>query len=99
MNDLISRKAAIDALWRIKDERDSVYYTSAIHSSIDAIRQLPSVQPKRKKNAVQKFHDYQVKWLKSHYDIELDPQLEKMIVQFLHDTANCYMMEVEHDCG
>ncbi len=44
----ISRQAAIDALWKIKDERDSVYYTSAIHSSIDAIEQLPSAEPERK---------------------------------------------------
>ena len=57
---------------------------------------LPSAQPERKKDIIQKFHDYQVEWLKSHYDIELEPQLEEMIVRFLHDTANCYMMEVEH---
>lgn len=47
----------------------------------------------RVKDTIQKFHDYQVEWLKSHYDIELEPLLEEMIVCFLHDTANCYMME------
>lgn len=47
----------------------------------------------RVKDTIQKFHDYQVEWLKSHYDIELEPLLEEMIVRFLHDTANCYMME------
>lgn len=49
----------------------------------------------RVKDIIQKFHDYQVEWLKSHYDIELEPLLEEMIVRFLHDTANCYMMEAQ----
>lgn len=50
-------------------------------------------EPERKPDTIQKFHDYQVEWLKSHYDIELEPQLEEMIIRFLHDTANCYMKE------
>ena len=45
MRDLISRQAAIDALWKIKDARDSVYYTSAIYAAGDAIMDLPSAQP------------------------------------------------------
>lgn len=61
------------------------------------LKKLPSAQPKRKNDIIQKFHDYQIEWLKSHYDIELEPQLEEMIVRFLHDTANCYMMEAKHD--
>jgi len=51
------------------------------------------------KDTIQKFHDYQVEWLKSHYDIELEPQLEEMIIRFLHDTANCYMMEIDREEG
>lgn len=47
MSDLIDRQAAIEALWNIKDERDSVYYTSAIHTAIDAMEHLPSAQPER----------------------------------------------------
>ena len=42
---------------------------------------------------VQKFHDYQIEWLKSHYDLELEPQLEELIIRFLHDTANMYMLD------
>jgi len=45
MSDLISRQAAIEALWKISHERDSVYYTSAIYTAVDAIEALPSVQP------------------------------------------------------
>ena len=56
-------------------------------------------QPERKKDTIQKFHDYQVDWLKSHYDIKLEPQLEEMIVRFLHDTANCYIMEIDREEG
>lgn len=53
----------------------------------------PTIEPERKKDTIQKFHDYQVEWLKSHYDIEFEPQLEEMIIRFLHDTANRYIME------
>ena len=49
MSDLIDRQAAIEALWKIKDERDSVYYTSAIYTAVDALEQLPSAEPKRGK--------------------------------------------------
>lgn len=68
--------------------------------SIAQIENAPTVEPERKKDIIQKFHDYQIDWLKSHYDIELEPQLEEMIVRFLHDTANCYMMETggEQEC-
>ena len=44
MDDLISRQAAIDALWAIKNERESVYYTSAIYNAVDAIEALPSAE-------------------------------------------------------
>ena len=65
----------------------------------DVMLALPSIQPERKKDIVQKFHDYQVEWLKSHYDIVLEPQLEEMIVRFLHDTANSYMMDIDRGEG
>ena len=63
------------------------------------IDDAPTIEPERKKDIVQKFHDYQIDWLKSHYDIELEPQLEEMIVRFLHDTANCYMMDIDREEG
>lgn len=46
MSDLIDRDAAIKALWKIRDERDSVYYTSAIYAAVDAIEKLPTVEPR-----------------------------------------------------
>lgn len=68
---------------------------------LEAIDRLPSAQPtiepECKKDVIQKFHDYQIEWLTSHCDLELEPVLESWIVRFLHDTANCYMMEVEHE--
>lgn len=57
--------------------------------------EIPTIEPERKKDTIQKFHDYQVEWMLSHCDLELDPQLEKWVVRFLHDTANCYMMEID----
>ena len=41
------------------------------------------------------FHDYQIEWLTNHYDLVLELQLEELIVRFLHDTANMYMLEME----
>lgn len=46
MSDLIDRDAAIKALWKIRDERDSVYYTSAIYAAVDAIEKLPTAEPR-----------------------------------------------------
>lgn len=60
-----------------------------------AIDDAPTIEPERKKDTIQKFHDYQVEWLLAHCDLELEPQLEEWVVRFLHDTANCYMMEIE----
>lgn len=61
------------------------------------VDEQPTIEPERKKDMIQKFHDYQVEWLTSHCDLEFEPVLESWVVRFLHDTANCYMMEVEHE--
>ena len=66
---------------------------------IDQIDREDTIEPERKKDAIQKFHDYQVEWLLSHCDLELEPQLEEWVVRFLHDTANCYMMEIDREEG
>lgn len=63
------------------------------------VNRQPTIEPERKKDTIQKFHDYQVEWLLSHCDLELEPQLEEWVVRFLHDTANCYMMEIDREEG
>lgn len=97
-NDLISRQAAIEAIeemqmpiMRSQIENEQFVF-KGMGEALQAIKDLPSAQ-ERKKDIIQKFHDYQIEWLKSHYDIVLEPQLEELIVRFLHDTANSYMME------
>ena len=65
----------------------------------DFMRMKRVRMPERKKDAIQKFHDYQVEWLLSHCDLELEPQLEEWVVRFLHDTANCYMIEMDRGEG
>lgn len=42
MSDYISRQAAIDALWKISNEMDSVYYTAAIHTAVESLESLPT---------------------------------------------------------
>ena len=42
MSDLISRQAVIDVLWKINNEQDSVYGTSAIHNAVDVVESLPA---------------------------------------------------------
>ena len=74
-------------------------FASASNTIRGNLRAFPTIEPERKKDIIQKFHDYQVEWLKSHYDIELERQLEEMIIRFLHDTANCYMMEIDREEG
>ena len=63
------------------------------------VEKTPTIEPERKKDTIQKFHDYQVEWLLAHCDLELEPQLEEWVVRFLHDTANCYMMEMGKEEG
>ena len=81
MGDLISRQAAIDALWKIKDERDSVYYTSAIHTAVEAIGQLPSAQPedcdtcKHGYFGDEQCNSCRVRFM-SHYERRTDEQVE-----------------------
>jgi hypothetical protein len=41
---------------------------------------------------IEKFRDYQIAWLKSHNDIELEPQTEELITGFIRDTANSFEM-------
>ena len=66
---------------------------------VQAVQNAPTIESERKKDTIQKFHDYQVEWLLSHCDLELEPQLEEWVVRFLHDTANCYMMEIDRAEG
>lgn len=56
---------------------------------------VKEIQTERKKDIIQNFHDYQVEWLKSHNDIELEPDIENLIIHFLHDTANRHMIEMD----
>lgn len=42
---------------------------------------------------IYKFRDFQKEWLTSHYDIELETELEKMILGFIDDTTMCFIRE------
>ena len=77
------------------EEGTEAGYIGTIKGIVDS---MPTIE-ERKKDTIQKFHDYQVEWLLSHCDLELEPQLEEWIVRFLHDTANCYMMEIDREEG
>ena len=43
---------------------------------------------------IEKFCEYQIEWLTSHFDLEFCGEEESAIVQFLHDTAECFVKEV-----
>lgn len=75
------------------------YVDAGISIAIGKVCDAPTIEPERKKDTIQKFHDYQVEWLLAHCDLELEPQLEEWVVRFLHDTANCYMMEIDRAEG
>ena len=45
------------------------------------------------KDGVQNLHNFQCALLKSHDDIELEPELEEMIIEFLHNTADMILMQ------
>jgi hypothetical protein len=39
------------------------------------------------------FVAYQIDWLTSHDDIELEPELEELMIRFLKDTGKCFIDE------
>ena len=43
--------------------------------------------------ALYKFRDFQKEWLTSHNDIELEPELEEMILEFIDDTTMSFIHE------
>jgi hypothetical protein len=43
--------------------------------------------------ALYKFRDFQKEWLTSHNDIELEPELEEMILEFIDDTTMSFIRE------
>ena len=60
-DDLISRKAAIDAIGKyLKKDGDQIVIADVVDAAV-AIAQLPSVQPERKKS----------KWMKAYADIDV----------------------------
>lgn len=92
MNDVISRQAAIDVTWEEPSYSDPLNVLTEVRGRIKA---LPSAQPEQL--SLQKFTEYQIEWLTSHCDIELEPVLEGWIVRFLRDTAECYEAERRED--
>ena len=40
------------------------------------------------------FKDYQIDWLLSHFDIEFEEKVEDTVIQFIKDTAQCYINEM-----
>ena len=40
------------------------------------------------------FKDYQIDWLLSHFDIEFEEKVEDTVIQFIKDTAQCYINEI-----
>lgn len=45
------------------------------------------------KSLINDFRDYQKEWLTNHNDIEFDRPEEDVILAFLDDTADCYILE------
>ena len=42
---------------------------------------------------IYKFREFQREWLISHNDIELEPYTEKLVLDFLDDTARAFIHE------
>lgn len=56
-----------------------------------AIRALKNEQTDG--DLISRFRDYQIEWLTSHNDIDLH-ETEMWVVQFLKDTAECFLKEL-----
>ena len=90
MSDLFHKQDLIGAIYVQSD--DDGYYVATVEDMEEIIKGLPSAEPEQTHN-IMDFVGYQVAWLESHNDIELEPELEKWIVRMLYDTAERYIME------
>ena len=66
---------------------------NAWYKVIDVYMALDTVPKVQKYSDIWDFVRYQVSWLVSHNDIELEPDLERAMIGMLYDTAKCYIME------
>lgn len=57
------------------------------------LQSVPSVSAESG-DLISRFRDYQIEWLTAHNDIEFVPEEEKLIIQFLEDTAECFTDEL-----
>jgi len=88
---LIDADALIKAI--IRKEPFSDCARVVIAECMQEVRHAPTIEPDQKKDIVHNIRDYQIEWLKSHNDIKLAPELEDLIINFIQDTAKCYLME------
>ena len=59
----------------------------------DIIADLPTIEVSE--DCISRLRDYQIEWLTSHFDIELEPKLEQLIIRFLNDTTEMFIKEGE----
>ena len=95
MKDTIYRKDAIDLFPNDALEWDTKDGYIAPHLARRMIEELPLAQPKSRHDDIADFVVYQINWLKSHHDLEMEPVLEDAVVQMLKDTGKCYIDETE----
>ena len=43
------------------------------------------------------YKNYQIDWLKGHFDIELESNIENTVIEFLKSTADCYINEILYE--
>lgn len=90
-DDTISRQAAIKALWAIKNERESVYYTSAIYNAVDAIEALPSAE--RRGRWIEEYSA-------NHFQAKCSACGESTLYGITYDLeGNAYYMNYCPNCG
>jgi len=53
---------------------------------------------KDKRELIQQFRDYQISCLTTaHGYIQLEPEIEKLVVDFIQETASCFVLDGDSD--
>ena len=78
----------------IEPERENGYRDGYKRGKQSGYKKGMAMRSRITVDVIKDFHDYQVGWLTSHHDITLSPEEENLILNFLHDTADCYVLEV-----
>ena len=77
----------------VKEEGNTMSKKAECDNCIWNVCNYNKIDWEASEDCISRLRDYQIEWLTSHADIELEPKLEKLIIRFLNDTTEMFSEE------